>query len=195
MINDIAHIEDSAQVDQGATIGEGTRIWHFSHICSGARIGKNVSLGQNTFVGSRAVVGDNCKIQNNVSIYDEVLLEDGVFCGPSVVFTNVFNPRAFVNRKQEYRTTLVKTGASIGANATVVCGVTVGKFALIGAGAVVTKDVPDYALLTGVPARQTGWVSAFGEKLQFGPEGTAHCSHDNLVYHLKNGQVTCNPAE
>ncbi len=156
---------ESSYVDEGAQVGEGTKIWHFSHVMSGAKIGARCSLGQNVNVGGRAVLGNGVKVQNNVSIYDEVIIEDDVFCGPSMVFTNVVNPRSFVERKHEYRRTLVKRGASIGANATVVCGVTIGRYAFVGAGSVVTKDVPDYALVYGNPARQHGWVCACGVKL------------------------------
>jgi UDP-2-acetamido-3-amino-2,3-dideoxy-glucuronate N-acetyltransferase len=155
-------VHESSYVDDGAEIGEGTKIWHFSHIMGGAKIGKNCSLGQNVNVGSRAVIGDGVKIQNNVSVYDDVIIEDDVFCGPSCVFTNVINPRAFVERKHEYKKTVVKKGASIGANATVVCGVTIGEYALIGAGSVVTKDVPNYALVYGTPARVMGKVDRDG---------------------------------
>lgn len=155
----------TAVIDEGASIGENTIIWHFSHVMKNARIGSNSILGQNCFIGSKAVVGDNVKIQNNVSIYDNVILENNVFCGPSSVFTNVINPRSFIERKNEYRTTIVKEGASIGANATIVCGVTLGKYCFIGAGAVVTKDIPDYALIYGVPAMIRGWVCECGEKL------------------------------
>jgi UDP-2-acetamido-3-amino-2,3-dideoxy-glucuronate N-acetyltransferase len=164
-------IHSSAIVDKGAEIGEGSRVWHFAHICAGAQIGKSVSLGQGVFVGNKVVIGDKCKIQNNVSVYDNVTLEEGVFCGPSMVFTNVYNPRALIERKDQYRDTLVKTGATLGANCTIVCGVSIGKFAFIGAGAVVTKDVPDYALMVGVPARQIGWMSEFGEQLDLPVEG------------------------
>jgi len=156
---------ESCYVDEGADIGEGTRIWHFSHIMSGAKIGKGCSLGQNVNVDSRAVIGSRVKIQNNVSIYSDVILEDDVFCGPSCVFTNVINPRSFVDRKKEYRKTIIRKGASIGANATIVCGVTVGEYALIGAGSVVTKDVPPYALVYGNPARVHGKVCKCGEKV------------------------------
>jgi len=156
---------ESAYVDQGAQVGSGTRIWHFSHIMAGAKIGKNCSLGQNVNVGSRAVLGNGVKVQNNVSIYDDVVIEDEVFCGPSMVFTNVINPRAFIERKHEYKKTIVRRGASIGANATIVCGVTLGAYCFVGAGSVVTKDVPDYALVYGSPARQYGWVCTCGVKL------------------------------
>lgn len=155
----------TAVIDEGAIVGEGTNIWHFSHVMKGARIGKDCSLGQNVFVGARAVIGDGCKIQNNVSVYDDVVLGDEVFVGPSAVFTNVVNPRAFLVRKEEYRRTEVGRGASIGANATIVCGHTIGEYAFIGAGAVVTKDVPAYALMVGVPARRIGWVCRCGVTL------------------------------
>lgn len=158
-------IHPSAIVDAGAQLGDGTAIWHFSHVCAGARIGPRCSLGQNVYVANDVVIGTGVRIQNNVSVYDAVTLEDDVFVGPSVVFTNVWNPRAAVARKREYRTTLVRQGATLGANCTVVCGVTIGAYAFIGAGAVVAKDVPAYALMTGVPARQTGWMSRHGEKL------------------------------
>ena len=158
-------IHDSAIVDDGAEIGDGSRVWHFAHICSGARIGAGVSMGQNVFISDRARIGDRCKIQNNVSIFDNVTLEDGVFCGPSMVFTNVANPRALVERRGEYRDTLVRHGATLGANCTIVCGTTIGRFAFVAAGAVVIRDVPDYALMAGVPARQIGWMSEYGERL------------------------------
>ena len=156
-------VHPTAIIDEGAQIGAGSRVWHFAHICGGAKIGKNCSFGQNVFVGNKVTIGDDCKIQNNVSVYDNVHLENGVFCGPSMVFTNVYNPRSLIERKSEYRDTLVKTGATLGANCTIVCGVTIGRFAFIGAGAVVNKDVPDYALMVGVPARQIGWLSEYGE--------------------------------
>ena len=176
----------SAIVDDGAMIGAGSRIWHFAHVCGGARIGAGVSLGQNVFVGNRVTIGDRCKVQNNVSVYDNVTLQEGVFCGPSMVFTNVHNPRALIERKDQYRDTLVQRGATLGANCTIVCGVTVGAFAFVGAGAVVTKDVPDFALMLGVPARQTGWMSAFGEQLDLplSGEGRAICPHTGDVYTL-----------
>lgn len=181
----------SAIIDDGATIGDNSRIWHFVHICSGAKIGQSCSLGQNVFVGNRVVIGNHCKIQNNVSVYDNVTLEDGVFCGPSMVFTNVYNPRSFIERKNEYRDTLVKTGASLGANCTIVCGVTIGRFAFIGAGAVVNRDVPDYALMVGVPAKQIAWISEFGEQLDLPLHGTgeAICSHTGERYRLADGMV------
>ena len=157
---------ESSYVDEGAEIGEGTKIWHFCHVMSGAKIGKNCSLGQNVNVGGKAIIGDGVKIQNNVSVYDNVVLEDDVFCGPSCVFTNVINPRAFVERKHEYKQTVIKKGASIGANATIVCGVTVGEYALIGAGSVVTKDVPAYALVYGSPARVRGKVDKEGNIIE-----------------------------
>ena len=155
----------SAIIDDGAQIGSGSRVWHFAHICGGARIGEGVSLGQNVFVGNKVSIGDNCKVQNNVSVYDNVTLEEGVFCGPSMVFTNVYNPRSLIERKDQYRDTHVKKGATLGANCTIVCGVTIGEFAFVGAGAVINKDVPAYALMVGVPARQIGWMSEFGEQL------------------------------
>jgi UDP-2-acetamido-3-amino-2,3-dideoxy-glucuronate N-acetyltransferase len=158
-------IHPTAIVDAGAEIGEGTRIWHWVHVCAGARIGRNCSLGQNVFVGNKVVIGDNVKIQNNVSVYDNVTLEDDVFCGPSMVFTNVYNPRSAVSRKSEYRDTLVKRGATLGANCTIICGVTIGRHAFVGAGAVVNRDVPAFALMLGVPARHAGWMSRYGERL------------------------------
>lgn len=182
----------TAVIDDGADIGEGTKVWHFSHVSPGARIGRACSLGQNVYVGSRAVVGDHCKVQNNVSLYDAVILEDGVFVGPSAVFTNVINPRAQVERKDEYRETRVRAGASLGANCTVVCGVTIGAYALVGAGAVVTRDVPDHALVTGVPARVIGWVSRHGERLDLPAEGTgeAQCPATAERYRLAEGRLT-----
>ena len=181
-----ATIHPSAIVDEGAQIGDGSRVWHFVHVCGGARIGRHVSLGQNVFVGNRAVIGDNCKIQNNVSVYDSVTLEDGVFCGPSMVFTNVYNPRSLVGRKDEYRATLVRRGATLGANCTILCGVTVGEFAFVAAGAVINRDVPPYALMAGVPARQIGWMSEYGErvKLPLAGEGRYTCPHTGAVYEL-----------
>lgn len=183
-------VHPSAIVDEGAQIGQGSRIWHFVHVCGGARIGKGVSLGQNVFVGNRVFIGDNCKIQNNVSVYDNVILEEGVFCGPSMVFTNVYNPRSLVERKDEYRDTLVKKGATLGANCTIVCGVTIGAYSFIGAGAVINKNVPDYALVVGVPGKQIGWMSEFGEQLDLpiSGEGRTVCQHTGAVYTI-NGQA------
>lgn len=182
---------ESAIVDEGATIGEGTNIWHFSHVCSGAVIGNACSLGQNVFVGNQVVIGNNCKIQNNVSVYDNVTLEDGVFCGPSMVFTNVYNPRSAVSRKNEYRDTFVGQGATLGANCTIVCGVTIGRYAFIGAGAVVNKDVPDYALMVGVPACQIGWMSKYGEQLDLPLSGNeeAQCPHTQQRYRLNEREL------
>ena len=182
---------ESAIVDAGAQVGEGSRIWHFVHVCAGARIGKGVSLGQNVFVGNRVVIGDRCKIQNNVSVYNNVTLEEGVFCGPSMVFTNVHNPRALVERKDEYRDTLVKKGATLGANCTIVCGVTIGEYAFIGAGAVVNKDVKPYALMVGVPARQIGWMSEYGEQLDLPLHGhaRAQCPQTCQVYVLQSCRI------
>ncbi|HYC02699.1 MAG TPA: acyltransferase [Azospirillaceae bacterium] len=170
----------TAIVDEGARIGGGTRVWHWTHVCAGAEIGAGCSLGQNVFVANRVRIGNGVKIQNNVSIYDNVTLEDGVFCGPSAVFTNVVNPRAEISRKDEYRDTTVRQGATLGANCTVVCGVTIGRYAFIGAGAVVTSDVPDFALMLGVPARRAGWMSRAGERL--GPDLV--CPRDGSRYRL-----------
>ncbi|MDN7126946.1 N-acetyltransferase [Pseudidiomarina sp. 1APR75-33.1] len=183
---------ESAIVDEGAEIGEGSRVWHFVHVCAGAQIGKGVSLGQNVFVGNRVKIGDNCKVQNNVSVYDNVYLDEGVFCGPSMVFTNVYNPRSLIERKDEYRDTLVKKGASLGANCTIVCGITIGEYAFVGAGALVNKDVPAYALMVGVPAKQIGWMSEYGEQLHLPLEGTAEvsCAHTNDKYVLDGRVVT-----
>lgn len=180
---------ETAIIDSGAVIGKGTRIWHWSHVCGGARIGRNCSLGQNVFVGDNVVIGNNTKIQNNVSIYDNVTLEDDVFCGPSMVFTNVYNPRSAVSRKDEYRDTLVQQGVTLGANCTIVCGIKIGRFAFIGAGAVVNRDVPDYALMVGVPARQIGWMSEFGEQLELTlmGDGEVDCIHTGACYRLSDG--------
>ena len=179
----------TAILDEGCRIGEGTRIWHFTHIMSEAVIGKNCVLGQNVMVANRVTIGDNVKIQNKVSVYEGVICEDDVFLGPSMVFTNVINPRAFIERKHEFRPTLVKKGATIGANATIVCGHTIGRYALIGAGAVVTHDVPDYALITGNPGRQAGWVSEYGCRLGFNEEGIAVCPESGQRYQLSENQV------
>lgn len=182
---------DSAIIDEGAQIGEGSRIWHFVHVCGGACIGEGVSLGQNVFVGNKVVIGDHCKVQNNVSVYDNVTLEEGVFCGPSMVFTNVYNPRSLIERKSEYRSTLVKKGATLGANCTIICGVTVGAYAFVGAGAVVNQNVPDYALMVGVPAKQIGWMSEFGEQLDLPlvGQGEASCEHTGVRYVLNESTV------
>lgn len=186
-------VHESAIVDQGAQIGPGTRIWHWAHVCSQAVIGEGCSLGQNVFVGNKVMIGNNVKIQNNVSVYDNVSLEDDVFCGPSMVFTNVYNPRSAITRKDEYRNTLVKKGATLGANCTIVCGVTIGQYAFVGAGAVVNKDVPDYALMVGVPAKQIGWMSEFGTQLQFQEEVSgiayARCEQTGQMYQLEGGKV------
>jgi UDP-2-acetamido-3-amino-2,3-dideoxy-glucuronate N-acetyltransferase len=185
-------VHATAIVDDGAVIGEGSRVWHWVHISGGARIGKACSFGQNVYVGNRVVIGDNVKIQNNVSVYDNVTLEDGVFCGPSMVFTNVYNPRAEVSRKDEYRDTLVKRGATLGANCTIVCGCTVGEYAFVGAGAVVNRNVPAFALMLGVPARQAGWMSRFGERLDLPLTGNAEtvCPHTGERYVLRDGVCT-----
>jgi UDP-2-acetamido-3-amino-2,3-dideoxy-glucuronate N-acetyltransferase len=186
-----AEIHASAIVDPGASIGEGSRVWHFAHVCSGAVIGRDCSLGQNVFVGNRVRIGRNVKIQNNVSVYDNVVLEDDVFCGPSMVFTNVYNPRSAVSRKSEYRDTLVRRGATLGANCTIVCGVEIGEYAFIGAGAVVNRNVPPFALMLGLPARQAGWMSRYGERLSipiFG-DAVAVCAHTGDRYVLENGSL------
>ena len=188
MENYYAH--PTAVIDEGALIGEGTKIWHFCHVMSTARIGKSCSLGQNIFVAADVVLGNNVKVQNNVSLYTGVVCEDDVFLGPSMVFTNVMNPRSAVNRKDEYRHTVVKRGATIGANATIVCGITLGKFCFIGAGAVVIRNVPDYALVVGNPARQTGWMSEAGGKLLFIDHHYAQCPVTGEKYVLEGGEVT-----
>lgn len=185
-----AAIHPSAIVDAGATLGRATRVWHFSHVCAGARIGNACSLGQNVFIGNDVRIGHNVKIQNNVSIYDAVTIEDDVFCGPSMVFTNVYNPRAAITRKDQYRKTLVQRGATIGANATIVCGVTVGRHAFIAAGAVVTRNVPDFSLMAGVPARHIGWISRFGERLTPNIYGEALCPHSSDRYLVRDGVCT-----
>lgn len=182
----------TAIVDAGAQIGKGSKVWHFAHICAGAKIGEKSVFGQNVFVGNRVTIGKNCKVQNNVSIYDNVHLEDDVFCGPSMVFTNVINPRSAVVRKDEYLDTVVKKGATIGANATVVCGVTLGEYCFIAAGAVITKDVKPFALMAGVPAKQIGWMSRFGERIELplsGGTGSYTCPHTGDRYRLLQDQI------
>ena len=182
-------IHETAIVDEGAQIGAGSRVWHFVHVCGGAEIGEGVSLGQNVFVGNRVRIGSRCKIQNNVSVYDNVFLEDEVFCGPSMVFTNVYNPRSGIERKDQYLDTHVRKGATLGANCTIVCGVTIGEYSFVGAGAVVNKDVPAYALMVGVPARQIGWMSEFGEQLDLPVKGSAEtiCPNTGAKYRLTDG--------
>ena len=190
-----ATVHSTAIVDSGAVLGDGTRVWHWVHVCGGAVIGRNCSLGQNVFVGNRVRLGDNVKVQNNVSIYDNVTLEDDVFCGPSMVFTNVYNPRSAVSRKDEYRDTVVRRGATLGANCTIVCGVEIGEYAFVGAGAVVNRNVPAFALMVGVPARQVGWMSRFGERLPLGLEGSAEtsCPHTGDRYVLADGRLRLVP--
>ena len=190
-------IHPSAIVDEGAQIGAGSKVWHWTHVSGGAVLGERCSLGQNVYISNRVVLGNNVRVQNNVSIYDNVTLEDDVFCGPSMVFTNVLNPRAHISRKHEYRSTLIRRGASIGANATVVCGTTIGRYAFIAAGAVVSRDVPDHALMVGVPARRTGWVCQCGVKLPHPPHArhsaTVHCPECHTGYIISSD--TCEPAD
>jgi len=183
---------ETAIIDEGAQIGQDSRVWHFVHVCSGARIGAEVSLGQNVFVGNNVTIGDKCKIQNNVSVYDNVHLDAEVFCGPSMVFTNVYNPRSGVTRKDEYRDTYVKKGVTLGANCTIVCGVTIEQYAFVGAGAVINKDVKPYALMVGVPAKHIGWMSEFGDQLDLSLEGNGSvtCEHTGAVYLLNDGNLT-----
>ena len=185
-------VHPTAIVDDGAQIGDDTLIWHWVHVCGGAKIGERCSLGQNVFIGNKVLIGNNVKIQNNVSVYDNVTLEDDVFCGPSMVFTNVYNPRSSVSRKDEYRSTLVKRGATLGANCTIVCGTTIGKYAFVGAGAVVNRDVPDYALMVGVPAKQIGWMSQYGEQLTLPlkGDGGVECPATGEQYLLRNRQLS-----
>jgi UDP-2-acetamido-3-amino-2,3-dideoxy-glucuronate N-acetyltransferase len=185
-------IHPTAIVDEGAQIGDGSRIWHWVHISGAAKIGRNCSFGQNVFVGNRVIIGNNCKVQNNVSVYDNVTLEDDVFCGPSMVFTNVYNPRSAVSRKDEYRDTLVKRGSTLGANCTVVCGITIGEYAFVAAGSVIKQDVKPYALMAGVPAKQIGWMSQFGDRLALPLVGNAEtiCPHTGLKYLLHNGHCS-----
>jgi UDP-2-acetamido-3-amino-2,3-dideoxy-glucuronate N-acetyltransferase len=184
------YAHETAVIDKGCEIGTGTKIWHFSHIMTGSVIGDECNIGQNVVISPGVILGRNVKVQNNVSIYTGVVCEDDVFLGPSMVFTNVVNPRSAVNRKSQYAKTLVKRGASIGANATIVCGHDIGKFAFIGAGAVVTKDVPDYALVVGNPAKQIGWMSEFGHKLKFDSDGYAECPESKEKYYLTHGKVS-----
>ena len=181
---------DTAIVDDSATIGDDTKIWHWTHVSSGASIGDNCTLGQNVFVANRVTIGNNVKIQNNVSVYDDVTLENDVFCGPSMVFTNVFNPRSAISRKDEFKKTIVKIGATLGANSTIVCGISIGQYAFIGAGAVVIRNVPDFALMVGVPARQIGWMSCYGEQLALPLEGNgeAVCPNTGQRYQLKDSK-------
>ena len=190
-------IHPSAIVDEGAQIGAGSKVWHWTHVCSGAILGERCSLGQNVYIGNRVTMGNNVRVQNNVSIYDNVTLEDDVFCGPSMVFTNVLNPRAHISRKHEYRSTLIRRGASIGANATVVCGTTIGRYAFIAAGAVVSRDAPDHALMVGVPARRTGWVCQCGVKLPHPPHArhsaTVHCPDCHTGYIISSD--ACRPVD
>jgi UDP-2-acetamido-3-amino-2,3-dideoxy-glucuronate N-acetyltransferase len=184
------YAHETAVIDFGCEIGENTHIWHFSHIMTNCSIGNNCSIGQNVVISPEVKIGNRVKIQNNVSVYTGVICEDDVFLGPSAVFTNVINPRSAIVRKNEYQPTLVRKGATIGANATIVCGITISEYAFIGAGAVVTKDIPAYALVVGNPARQTGWMSEFGHKLKFNSEGVAICPESNQIYKLKNGIVS-----
>jgi UDP-2-acetamido-3-amino-2,3-dideoxy-glucuronate N-acetyltransferase len=185
-------IHPTAIVDDGAKIGDGSRVWHWVHISGGAQIGRDCSFGQNVFVGNRVVIGNNCKIQNNVSVYDNVTLEDDVFCGPSMVFTNVYNPRSAVSRKDEYRNTLVKRGVTLGANSTVVCGTTLGEYAFVAAGAVINRNVKPYALMAGVPAKQIGWMSQFGERLDLQLAGNTEtlCPQTGQRYVLRDGSCS-----
>ena len=183
-------VHESSFIDAGSEIGEGTKIWHFSHIMSNCKIGKNCNIGQNVVISPEVVLGDNVKVQNNVSVYTGVICEDDVFLGPSMVFTNVINPRSVICRREYYLKTIVKKGASIGANATIICGNNVGRYAFIGAGAVVTKDVPDYALVVGNPAKQIGWVSEYGHKLVFDKDGYAICLESGEKYHIVDENIT-----
>lgn len=191
-MDETVETHETAIIDRGAEVGGGSRIWHWTHVCAGAVLGKNVSLGQNVFVGNKVKIGDNCKIQNNVSVYDKVTLGDDVFCGPSVVFTNVLNPRAFVERKNEFKDTIVKRGVSLGANCTIICGVTIGEFAFIGAGAVVASNVLPYALMVGVPAKQIGWMSEHGDRIPLPLSGDAvfRCKDTGNVYELAGKVLT-----
>jgi UDP-2-acetamido-3-amino-2,3-dideoxy-glucuronate N-acetyltransferase len=191
-MSDPFFVHESSDVDDGAVIGTGTRIWHFCHIMPETEIGENCNIGQNVVIGPRVRIGSTCKIQNNVSVYEGVTLEDGVFCGPSMVFTNIHNPRAEIRKMDQVRPTLVKRGATLGANCTIVCGITIGEYAFIGAGAVVTRDVPAYALMTGTPARRIGWMSRHGDRLHLPPTGTAlaTCPTTGETYHLTGNTLT-----
>lgn len=184
-------VHQTAIVEEGAKIGANSKIWHWTHVCAGAEIGSEVSLGQNVYVANKVVIGNRCKIQNNVSIYDNVYLDEGVFCGPSMVFTNVYNPRSLISRKDEYKDTFIKKGVTLGANSTIICGITIEKFAFVAAGAVINKDVPAYALMAGVPAKQIGWMSEYGEKLDLPVLGNAEtaCKHSGQKYFLKNDKL------
>ncbi len=184
-------IHESAIIDNGAKIGNDTHIWHWVHVCAGAKIGARCSLGQNVFIGNAVVIGNNVKIQNNVSVYDNVTLEDDVFCGPSMVFTNVYNPRSAVSRKDEYRPTHVGRGATLGANCTIVCGNSIGRYSFVGAGTLINTDVPDYALMVGVPGKQIGWMSEHGERLDLPLSGNAKatCNRTGAVYQLNQGKI------
>jgi UDP-2-acetamido-3-amino-2,3-dideoxy-glucuronate N-acetyltransferase len=186
-------IHFTAIIDDGAQIAKDTCVWHWVHVCSGAKIGERCSLGQSVFIGNKVIIGNNVKIQNNVSVYDNVTLEDDVFCGPSMVFTNVYNPRSAVSRKDEYRNTLVKRGVTLGANCTIVCGVTIGEYAFVGAGAVINTDIKPYALMVGVPAKQIGWMSQHGLRLNLPLNGEAEttCPQTGILYKLSNGNCTC----
>ena len=187
----MSFIHNTAIVDDGAFIGKGTTIWHWSHICEKARIGKNCKLGQNVFVGNNVLIGENVKIQNNVSVYDGVILEDNVFCGPGMVFTNVYNPRSLIKRKSEFRNTLVKFGATLGANCTVVCGNTIGSYAFVGAGTLINKNVKDYALVVGVPGKQIGWMSEYGERINLPlvGKGVWKCEKTSTIYTLEKNVI------
>ena len=189
--NDSLKIHPTSIIDDGAIIGENTKIWHWSHICSGAKIGNNCSLGQNVFIGNKVKIGENTKIQNNVSIFDNVIIEKNVFCGPSMVFTNVYNPRSEICRKDEYKSTLIREGATMGANCTIICGTIIGKYAFIGAGAVINKNVKNYALMVGVPAKQIGWMSAYGEKIELPikGEGVWFCKKTGDKYQLIGDEI------
>ena len=192
MIIENSFIHKTAIVDEGAQIGQNCKIWHWTHICKGAKIGDNCSLGQNVFISSKAIIGNNVKIQNNVSVYDNVTLSNDIFCGPSMVFTNVINPRANISRKNEYKETIVHRGVSFGANCTIVCGIEIGEYAFIAAGALVNKNVKPYALMIGLPAKQTGWISSYGEKidLPLSGEGSWKCKKTGLIYRLKDTILT-----